>query len=88
MLTAMLVYDFFITQKYPINNLFFIHCNHNTRIGNTRDEAHIKRFFAETQLSISTRKSKQKDNEAKLRERRYSEFKKHIQKYNIQTILF
>jgi tRNA(Ile)-lysidine synthase TilS/MesJ len=88
MLTATLVYHFFITQKYPIDNLFFIHCNHNTRSGNTKDEAFIRAFFAGTQLTISTRKSKQKLNEAKLRERRYGEFKKHIKKYNIQKILF
>lgn len=87
-LTATIVYQFFIQQKYSISNLFFIHCNHNTRPGNTKDEAFIRDFFKGTQLNISTRKSKEKSNEAKLRERRYNEFKKHIKKYKTEKIIF
>lgn len=87
-LTAVLVYHFFITQQYPIKNLFFIHCNHSTRSGNTEDEKFIKHFLKDTHITISTRKSKQQVSEAKLRERRYDEFKKHTKQNKIDTIIF
>ena len=37
-LTACLMYNFFLENKYNLQNLFFIHCNHNIRAGNASDE--------------------------------------------------
>jgi tRNA(Ile)-lysidine synthase TilS/MesJ len=59
-LTACLVYNFFLEKKYDLQNLFFIHCNHNTRPGNTKDEQFIRNFFEDTQLIIVKRKSSKK----------------------------
>jgi tRNA(Ile)-lysidine synthase TilS/MesJ len=58
--TACLVYNFFLKEKYDLQNLFFIHCNHNTRAGNTKDEQFISKFFENTQLIIVKRKSSKK----------------------------
>ena len=55
-LTACLMYNFFLKQKYSLQNLFFIHCNHHTRTGNLADEKFITNFFKNTQLTIVTRK--------------------------------
>ncbi|MFA7298853.1 MAG: tRNA lysidine(34) synthetase TilS [Candidatus Absconditabacterales bacterium] len=87
-LTASLVYNFFLKNKYNLQNLFFIHCNHNTRAGNSTDEQFIKKFFEGTQLIIVKRKSSKKANEAELRNRRYNEFKIQTKKYYINQLLF
>ena len=87
-LTACLMYNFFLKEKYNLQNLFFIHCNHKTRPGNKNDEKFINTFFEKTQLIVTKRTSKKKATESELRTRRYSEFKKHIQKKNIDQIIF
>ncbi len=87
-LTACLVYNFFIKNKYNLQNLFFIHCNHRTREGNKHDEEFVKDFFEETQLIVTKRKNTKKSTEAELRNRRYGEFKKYAKKYNIDYIIF
>ncbi len=87
-LTACLLYNFFVQEKYNIDNLFFIHCNHWTRIGNTQDEIFVKEFFEKTQLIIVKRKKWGKKTEAELRKWRYGEFKKYAKKFWIKKIIF
>lgn len=87
-LTATLMYNFFLKNKYNLQNLFFIHCNHTIRPGNQADEAFIKKFFEGTQIHISKRKSDTKHTEAELRNRRYGEFKKEIKKQHIDRLVF
>lgn len=87
-LTSSLMYNFFLKNKYNLQNLFFIHCNHNTRIGNSTDEQFISKFFEGTQLIISKRTSNKKENEAQLRNWRYGEFKKQTKKYSIDQLVF
>ena len=87
-LTASLMYNFFLQNKYNLQNLFFIHCNHNTRIGNKADEQFISNFFEDTQLIIVKRQSNKKDNEAQLRNWRYGEFKKRTKKHAIDYLVF
>ena len=87
-LTACLVYNFFLEKKYSLQNLFFIHCNHNTRPGNANDEEFMKTFFEGTQLIIVKRKNSTKNNEAEFRHWRYGEFKTHAKKHNINHIVF
>lgn len=91
-LTACLVYNFFLKYKYNLQNLFFIHCNHNTRVGNLADQEFITTFFEGTQTIIvkrqSTKNSKNKNNEAELRKRRYEAFKKQTKKHNIDQLIF
>ena len=87
-LTACLMYNFFLEKKHSLQNLFFIHCNHNTRPGNANDEEFMKTFFEGTQLIIVKRKNSVKNNEAELRNRRYGEFKTHAKKHSINHIVF
>jgi len=87
-LTACLLYKFFVNKKYDLQNLFFIHCNHATRKGNASDETFITTFFEGTQLIITKRVSKKHGTEAELRNRRYGEFKKYAKKQNIDQIIF
>lgn len=87
-LTASLVYNFFLKNKYDLQNLFFIHCNHNIRKGNISDEKFIRAFFEGTQLIIVKRESKKNHTEAELRKWRYGEFKKQAKKYDSNQLIF
>jgi len=87
-LTASLVYIFFVDKKYDLQNLFFIHCNHNIREGNKDDETFIKQYFKNTQLIVTKRTKTTKATEAILRKRRYWEFKKYSKKNNIDQMVF
>lgn len=44
-LASSLLYNFFVKQKYNLQNLFFVHCNHTTRKGNKEDELFVRQFF-------------------------------------------
>lgn len=87
-LTACLVYNFYVKNKYSLQNLFFIHCNHTIRPGNIKDEEFVRAFFTWTQLIVVKRPKKGKTTEAELRNRRYGEFKKHAKKEHIDQIVF
>jgi len=94
-LTACLMYNFFLKNKYSLQNLFFIHCNHHTRTGNNADEQFIRNFFEGTQTIIVKRTSKKKParpaggaTEAELRNRRYGEFKTYAKKHHIDQLIF
>lgn len=86
-LTASLVYNFFLKNKYNLQNLFFIHCNHNVRPGNKDDEKFINTFFEGTQIIICKRTDNKKNTEAELRNWRYGEFKKQGKKYHIDQLV-
>ncbi|MEI6672746.1 MAG: tRNA lysidine(34) synthetase TilS [bacterium] len=86
-LTASLMYNFFLKNKYNLQNLFFIHCNHNTRTGNIHDEKFISDFFQGTQLIVCKRTSNKKATEAELRNWRYGEFKKQGKKHHIDQLV-
>ncbi len=86
--TACLMYNFFLKNKYSLQNLFFMHCNHNTRPGNSADEKFIKAFFEGTQLIIVKRTKSKKSSESELRKRRYGEFNTQSRKYRIDQIIF
>ena len=87
-LTASLMYNFFLEYKYNLQNLYFMHCNHNVRAGNADDQTFITNFFEGTQIIITKRTSSKKWNETELRNRRYGEFKKQIRKYAIDQMIF
>lgn len=86
--TAALMYNFFVKNKYDVQNLFFMHCNHNIRKGNASDEEFISKFFEGTQIYISKRVENKKATETDLRNRRYGEFKKQIKKHHIDQLVF
>ncbi|HBB03589.1 TPA: tRNA lysidine(34) synthetase TilS [Patescibacteria group bacterium] len=87
-LTACLMYNFFLKYKYDLQNLFFIHCNHNTRTSNLADEKFITTYFKGMQYSIVKRKNNKKSSEAELRNWRYGEFKKQIRIHGINQLIF
>lgn len=87
-LTASLLYNFFVKNKYDIQNLYFMHCNHQVRTGNATDEAFIIKFFEGTQLIVAKRTSKKSGTETELRNWRYGEFKKQIKINNIDQLVF
>ena len=87
-LTASLMYNFFVKNKYNLQNLFFMHCNHNIRKGNVADEQFIRNFFEGTQVLINKKTKKTKVTEAELRNRRYGIFKKEIKKNSIDRLIF
>lgn len=86
--TACLMYNFFVDKKYNLQNLYFIHCNHWTRAGNSKDEKFVQKFLEGTQLIVVKRKKWNKTTEADLRKRRYEQFKQQAQTYNIKKIIF
>jgi len=88
MLTACLLYDFYKQENYPLDHIFFIHCNHSTRSSNADDETLIKNFFGETNTSIVKRPSNKKASEAELRARRYKEFTTYTKKQHIDYLIF
>ncbi len=87
-LAACLMYNFFVKNKYNLQNLFFIHCNHGTRAGNTKDEQFVRAFFEWTQLIVVKRKPSKKYTEADLRDRRYGEFRKSAKTHDINKFIF
>ncbi len=88
MLTAYLMYGRFIRQGYDTGNLFFLHCNHKVRPGNTEDEQFIRSHFEGTQLIVCTRTGKGKTSEEELRKWRYLEFNKRTATYGIDRLTF
>ena len=85
---AYLVYKFFIQQKWDLQKLIFVHCNHSTRAGNKKEAEFLQRFFSGLKLIIVTRTSKWgKHNEESLRKRRYQEFQKLATKYSAQALI-
>lgn len=77
MLTAVLLQNFFIINKYNTKNLSFLHFNHKIRPESEQEEQFIKKYFKGTNvLCISRKKSKEANTESHLRNRRYAELKK------------
>lgn len=88
MLTASLVYNFFIHQKLGLQNLILVHCNHWVRTESYQESKFLEKFFAGTNFHIVTRKEKiSKINEENLRKRRYNEFAKLAKKYHASTLI-
>ncbi len=84
---SVLLRDFFTKNNLDNNNLYFIHLNHQTRLNNIKDEIFVKNFFKWTNIVIKTRKNNLAKTENNLRNWRYQEIKKFIQKNQINLIL-
>lgn len=88
MLTASLVYNYFIKQKLGLQNLILVHCNHWVRTESYQESLFLKTFFAGTNFHVITRKEKlKKINEENLRKWRYNEFSKLAKKYKATTLI-
>lgn len=93
MLTAVLVYNFFIKNKYSLQNLFFVHFNHKVRPESDQEELFIKNYCVWTNLicvskAKSSTKKSSKHNEESLRTRRYAQLQKITKKHKIHSVIF
>lgn len=86
MLTSILIYKYFLENKLNLDNLFFVHCNHKTRIETDDEEKFIRSFFDWLNLMICSYPWFDKWENA-LRERRYSEFNQIIKKNKIDFLV-
>ena len=86
MLMSILIYKYFLENKFNLDNLFFIHCNHKTRVETDDEEKFIRSFFDGLNLEICHYTWSDKWENA-LREWRYSEFNKIIQKNKIDFLV-
>ena len=90
MLTAVLVQNFFIMDKYDTKNLYFVHFNHKIRPESDQEEQFIRNYFKGTNLICIHRHSSlvtRNNTEWDLRTRRYSELKKLVKKYKVSHVI-
>jgi hypothetical protein len=52
MLTSVLIYKYFLEKKFDLNNLFFVHCNHKTRVETEEEEQFIRSSFDGLNLNV------------------------------------
>lgn len=86
MFLSFLIYSFFANNNLDFNNLFFIHCNHKTRKETEQEQKFIEDFFDWLNLDIAIYSGNEKKTENSLRNWRYSEFQKVIDKNKIDYI--
>ncbi len=91
MLLSVLIYSFFVKNNLDLNNLFFVHCNHKTRLETDEEQKYVEDFFEELNLSVciySDKNNKIKSKtEKNLRDWRYGEFQKVIDQNDIDFLL-
>lgn len=86
MFASLLVYKFFLSRWYNLGNLYFIHCNHKTRVETDTEQDFITSFLSGYNLSIGIYDgSCHKEDD--LRTWRYTKFNEIIQKHNIDYLV-
>lgn len=80
MLTAVLIYNFYCSNKYNLQNLIFVHFNHKLRKESDQEEQFLKKYFKWAKLVCISKTWVKTSNELTLRNRRYSEIQKVINK--------
>ena len=86
MLTSVLIYKYFLENKFDLANLLFVHCNHKTRVETDDEEKFIRSFFDGLNLEVCCYTWCDKWENA-LREWRYSEFNGIIKKNKIDFLI-
>lgn len=86
MFVSLLMYEFFKQKWFDLWNLYFIHCNHKTRVQTDQEELFVKDFFRWLNLLISVY-SWNGHTEDELRKWRYSMFNHEIQDYWIKYLI-
>lgn len=88
MLTATLVYKYFLQQKWGLQKLILVHCNHKVRTESDQEAKFLTQFFKGANFHVVTRMGKMsKINEENLRKRRYEQFAKLAKKYKATTLI-
>ena len=54
MFVSVLMYEFFKVKNFDYKNLYFIHCNHKTRVETDQEEKFVQTFFSGFNLSVAT----------------------------------
>jgi len=86
MLACVTLYRYFLENKFDLNNLFFVHCNHKTRVETDEEEKFILSFFEWLNLYVCVYDwIKKWENE--LREWRYSKFNEVIKNNKIDFLV-
>lgn len=84
-LAAMFV-SFWQEKTRDLDQLFFLHCNHQMRKESKEEADFLVHFFQNYHLKLFTRPSEQPASEEELRTWRYACFQKYCQEKGIQTI--
>ncbi len=82
-----LIAKFWKNNWYSEDNLFFFHANHKVRKESDQEESSLKEFLIWFNLSISTKEWWKASNEETLRNRRYKELNKLIDKEKISIVV-
>jgi len=88
MLSACLMYNFFIEHKFSLQNLFFVHCNHKIRKESKKEEKFVREFFKNTNLFVVEKPKEIKNTESNLRHWRYEEFNKIVKENKVDYVVF
>ena len=86
MLVSVLLYKYFLENNLDLDNLFFVHCNHKTRIETDNEENFIRSFFWGLNLDVCIYDWFDKWENA-LRERRYGQFNRIIESNSIDYLI-
>ncbi len=86
MLVSVLLYKYFLENNLDLDNLFFVHCNHKTRIETDNEESFIRSFFGGLNLYVCKYDWFDKWENV-LRERRYGQFNRIIESNSIDYLI-
>ncbi len=87
MVLSFFLYHFFLQKKYPLQNLIFVHLNHNIRKESLSEAKNIKKRFSGCTLEYVIREKSWKQKEHDLRNRRYRTFFHLMKKYKSKIIV-
>lgn len=86
MVLAFFLYHYFLENLLSLNNLVFVHLNHNVREVSLSEQKLIEKWFASTNLETSIRPKTANYTENQLRNRRYSVFYDLLKKHQAKAL--
>lgn len=86
MLASALIYRYFLASWLDLGNLYFVHCNHKTRVETDEEEEFIRSFFQWLNLSVFSYDGTW-HTEDDLRTWRYSAFNQLVQEHHIDYLV-
>ena len=86
MLACMLMYQYFLGKWFDLNHLYFVHCNHKTRVETDQEEQFIRSFFKGFNLSVFSYDG-DGHKEDTLREWRYANFNQVVHDNQIDYLV-
>ncbi len=86
MILSFFLYHFFLQKWYSLQNLIFIHLNHNVRKDSFDEAKKIQKWFSSCNLEYIVREDTSKEKENDLRNRRYEIFNYVMKKHKAKVI--